>query len=112
MVASGGAFSIRTFAEEPDSYESLASEWERAVDAGEYERAERLRREMERMMGDTSEEEEIEVFEDGEEGMEELLVKREYDEDDEEFGEWDDDEDLAEEEYDDFDEDFGEEEEF
>ena len=104
-MAGGGAFTVYTLPEDEDSYEFVAREWEKAVDAGEYERAERLRREMDRMMGETSEEEEIEIVEDEEEGLEEVLVKGGHEED---FGE---DEGFGDEE-EEFDEDFEEEEEF
>jgi hypothetical protein len=108
-AASGGAFTVYTLPEDEDSYEFVAREWEKAVDAGEYERAERLRREMDRMMGETSEEEEVEVVEGEEEGEEtdEVLSKGDYGEtgeDEEDFGE---DEDFGDEE----DEELGEEEE-
>lgn len=102
--AARGAFTAYSLPEDEDSYEFVAREWEKAVDAGEYERAERLRREMERMVGETSKEEEIEAWE-GEEGeeMDEVLSKDDYGESGEEEDFWD-------EEDDEFDEDFEDEE--
>ncbi|MEO0249841.1 MAG: hypothetical protein ABIN58_09985, partial [candidate division WOR-3 bacterium] len=99
FAATGKSLIIRTLGGDEDPYYSVAREWEKAIEEGDYERAERLRREMERMMGETSEEEELEVVEDEEEGLEELTIKRGYDEDEEDFGEqeWED-EDFEEEE--------------
>lgn len=108
-AAAGSAFTVYTLPEDEDSYEFVAREWEKAVDAGEYERAERLRREMDRMMGETSEEEEVEVVEGEEEGEEtdEVLSKGDYGETGEGFekeaGEsGEDDEDFGDEEEEEF----------
>jgi len=102
-AAADGAFTVYTLPEDENSYEFVAREWEKAVDAGEYERAERLRREMDRMMGETSEEEEIEIVEDEEEGLEEVLIKGGHEEDfgeEEDFGDEEEDyEDEPEEEF-------------
>jgi len=82
------------------SYEAqseLAREWERAVDEGDYGRAEILRRRMEQEMGESAEEEEIpEQGEDNEEEGD--LLEPDGDYEDEEDSEPDDDyEDMEEE---------------
>jgi uncharacterized Zn finger protein (UPF0148 family) len=100
--SAGGAF---TPPEDEDSYEFLAREYDRAVEEGDYARAESLRREMERMMGETSEEE-VEAIEDTEDldETEEVFIKYGYGESEEDFEEEDDEEDFWEEEEEGFDE--------
>lgn len=92
-AAGGGAFIAYTLPEDDeDSYEFLAREYDKAVDEGDYARAESLRREMERMMGETSEEE-VEAIEETEEVLSKGGYGEDWDdleEDDEDF--WDDEE--------------------
>jgi len=96
--SAGGTF---TPPEDEDSYEFLAREYDKAVEEGDYARAESLRREMERMMGETSEEE-VEAIEDIED-TEEVFIKYDYGESEEDFEE-EDDEDFWDEEEEGFDE--------